>query len=109
MSKQIYMGCCFLCRKRIYGRKWNESTTLPRRAGTVKLWFGYGSIHDICGYDGFICDACVTPALKRVMLKQTKVRLAENRKRLIKEGVQFMDFTTGSSCNRVKNVKWKRP
>ena len=70
-------GPCLICDKMIMA----DNAYGPKDAGTVKMYFGYGShAHDVLGYDGVICDTCAMP-FREKMLAQTRLRMAANKKR----------------------------
>jgi hypothetical protein len=110
--RPVYLGRCFLCSRVIVGDPsgFKHVAPMPRNAGTVEMAFGFGSRHDICAFDGLICDDCAE-RFKAAMLVQTRERLSMNRARLRRQGVRFATkrdlarafatpFTRGRSSKR---------
>lgn len=89
-NRPVYLGRCFLCAKVVVGDPsgFKHVPPMPRNAGTVEMGFGFGSRHDICSFDGLVCDDCAD-RFKAAMLVQTRARLAMNRARLRRHGVRF--------------------
>lgn len=86
----LYLGRCFLCERVVVGDPsgFRHLPPLPRNAGHVSMSFGYGSRHDVSGFDGLICDDCAQP-FKATMAGQTRERLAQRRASLIRQGCRF--------------------
>lgn len=90
LPRPLYLGQCCMCQRVIVGDPsgFKHVAPMPRWAGTVKMSFGYGSEHDICSFDGLICDRCADGFRKR-MLVQTRSWMEMQHARLQRRGVRF--------------------
>ncbi len=89
-SRPVFIGRCCMCERVVVGDPsgFRHVPPMPRNAGTIEMGFGYGSRHDVCGFDGLICDDCADQ-FKARMLVQTRERMARTRARLVRQGVRF--------------------